>query len=287
VSSIALVQRLVAEQYPAFAALPLREVPSAGTDNALFRLGDEYCVRLPKTESAARLVNKETRWLPILRPQLPLRIPDCVATGRPDLDYPWQWSIWRWIEGEDALQSPPHDLQQAAIDLGGFVVQLQFLDCTNGPAAGTENFYRGIPLMQRDTLTRKAIAGVSDEFDAGKLLACWEHALAATTWEKPGVWVHGDLHAGNLLTRQGRIHAVLDFGGLGVGDPAVDLMPAWTLFAGPSREQFKATVGADDATWQRSRGWTLSVAVIALDYYRGRNQALATSSRLALQALLA
>jgi len=284
--SSALVSGLIGRQCPQWAGLPIKPVVSAGTDNALFQLGTDFCVRMPKAEWSTTLIRKEAEWLPKLHHQLPLAIPELAWLGAPDKTFPWPWAVYHWLAGNDAISHPPTDTVQAAIDLGAFVRALHDRDPEAGPRAGAINFYRGVPLSLRDTPTRQGIGRISDEFDTHALLGAWDTALAVPRWAARGVWVHGDLHAGNLLTHNGRLSAVLDFGGLGVGDPAVDLMPGWTLFSGDARERFRIAVGADDHTWGRARGWTLSVAVVALAHYRGSNEALAQASRRALESVL-
>ncbi len=284
--SPALVSGLIVRQCPRWAGLAISPVASAGTDNALFRLGTDYCVRLPKAEWSMALIRKEARWLPELHNRLPLAIPELAFLGASDETFPWPWAVYHWLHGDDAIVHPPTDPLQAARDLGVFVRALHDLDPEGGPGAGAINFYRGVPLKLRDQATRQGITRITDEFDGSVLLESWDSALAIPRWSAKGVWVHGDLHAGNLLTHEGRLRAVLDFGGLGVGDPAVDLMPGWTLFSGDAREQFRIAVAADDHTWGRARGWTLSVAVVALAHYRGSNDALAHASRQAIESVL-
>ena len=256
-----LVRRLLAAQFPQWADLPIEPVPSAGTDNALYRLGDDMAVRLPRIHRAAG-VDKEHEWLPKLARFLPLAIPVPLAKGNPDEGYPWQWSVYRWLEGENATIENIDDLRQAATDLAHFIVALQQIEPTGGPPAR-----RGVPLARRDQPTREAIAALRGTLDANILTAAWDDALAAPAWQGPPVWVHGDLLPGNLLVKQGRLSAVIDFAGLGVGDPACDLMIAWNLFTAEIRDMFRAALAVDDATWTRGRGWALSQALIFIPYY--------------------
>ena len=241
-----LVRRLLKGQFPQWADLPIKRVESAGTDNAIYRLGDDMAVRLPRIHWAIEQVDKEHRWLPRLAPLLPLAIPAPLAKGVPGEGYPWAWSVQRWLEGENATVEAAADLRQAATDVAQFIIALQRIDPTDGPPAG-----RGVPLMLRDAAMRAAIAEVRGLLDTDAVTAAWEAALEAPEWDRPPVWVHGDLLPGNLLVEQGRLSAVIDFGGLGVGDPACDLMIAWSLFSGESREVFRAALGVDDATWAR------------------------------------
>ncbi|RKN44907.1 aminoglycoside phosphotransferase family protein [Streptomyces hoynatensis] len=264
---VALVGDLVAAQFPQWAGLPLKPVPSAGTDNAIYRLGQDMAVRLPRIPGAAGQVDKEQTWLPRLAPGLPLQIPLPLGKGKPGGGYPWNWSVYRWLEGENATLDNVTGRQEVARDLAGFITALGRADASGGPAPGHHNFFRGVPLADRDANVRRALADLEGVIDTAAATAAWESALAAPAWSGPGVWVHGDLSAGNLLVREGRLSAVIDFGGLGVGDPACDLLIAWEYFTGDSRDAFRAALGADEATWARGRGWALSVALIALPYY--------------------
>jgi aminoglycoside phosphotransferase (APT) family kinase protein len=284
----ALVRRLLAAQFPHWAALPLQPVRSAGTDNALYRLGEERVVRLPRIHWAVEQVEKEQAWLPRLAPRLPLAIPVPLAKGAPGEGYPWDWSVYRWLEGENIAIERLADPRQAATDLAQFVAAMQRIETTDGPPPGPHNSFRGVPLAVRDAPTCAAIAslhGLLDDLDS--VTAAWEAALHAGAWSGAPVWIHGDLQAGNLLTAQGRLHAVIDFGCLGVGDPACDLMVAWNLLSAETRSVFRETLQADDATWARGRGWALSVALIALPYYQTTNPALVAISRRAIAEVLA
>lgn len=283
----ALVRRLLAAQVPRWADLPIAVVQSAGTDNALYRLGDDMVVRLPRIGWATAQVEKEQRWLPQLAPHLPLAIPVPLAKGAPGAGYPWHWSVYRWLEGENATDEHIADPRDLAGDLARFVCALRRIDASGGPHPEDHNSFRGEPLVKRDAATRAAIAALTDTFDSGALTAAWSAALAAPAWHGPPVWIHGDLQSGNLLAVRGRLHAVIDFGCLGVGDPACDLMVAWNLLSAESRAAFRAAVAVDDATWARGRGWALTIGLVAFPYYRDSNPVLAGISRRAIEAVLA
>ncbi len=281
-----LVRRLIAEQFPDWKALPLRPVESAGTDNTIYRLGDDMAVRLPRRPEAAEQALKEWRWLPALAPHLPLAVPVPLARGTPTQGYPYRWSVCRWLDGRNAVDGPVLDPSGAAIALAGFVTALQRVDAKDGPAPGAHNFFRGVPLESRDAQTRDAIGRLHGIVDTEAAARAWEAALRAPRWEGPPVWLHGDLHAANLLVERGRISAVIDFGGLGVGDPACDLMVGWSLLTAETRPVFRSALPADDATWARARGWALSVALIALPYYLHTNPVLVGLSRRAIAEVL-
>lgn len=287
-TDVSLVGRLLAAQFPQWAGLPLHPVPSGGTANAIYRLGDDLAVRLPRIHQAIGQAAKEQQWLPRLAPHLPLAIPVPLVMGAPGEGYPWRWSVYRWIEGENATIERLADPRQAATDLARFIAALHRIDPTGGPLAGPHNFDRGVPLALRDAPTRAAIAALHGLFpDTAAATAAWEAALQTPAWSGPPVWVHGDLQSGNLLAVQGRLSAVIDFGGLGVGDPACDLIVAWNLFPANVRDVFRSALPVDDATWARGRGWALSVGLIALPYYWATSPAMVRYARHTIAEVLA
>ncbi|MGC4869107.1 aminoglycoside phosphotransferase family protein [Micromonospora sp. DT53] len=261
---VALVRRLVAEQFPRWAELPVRPVDVDGWDNRTFHLGEEMSVRLPSGAGYALQVAKEQRWLPVLGPQLPVRVPAPLGHGRPGAGYPYPWSVYRWIDGRTASGERIGDLTRFATDLAAFLRALRGVDATDGPTAGPHSAWRGGPLSTYDAETRAAIETNRERVPVDVVTGIWQAALDAT-WTGPAVWFHGDVADGNLLVRDGRLAAVIDFGCSGVGDPACDSVIAWTLLRGPSRIAFRAALGLDDAAWARGRGWALWKALITLD----------------------
>ena len=264
---VRLVRRLVATQFPEWTRLPVEPVLPRGTDNALYRVGADLVARLPRTPRTVATLEKERQWLQRLAPFLPLAVPTPVADGEPGEGYPFVWSVYRWLDGANAVDEPLADLRLAARQLGDFLVALQRIDATGGPPPGAHNFGRGEPLERRDAAVRSSIAVLGADVDVAAVTAAWEAALEAPRWERPPVWVHGDLDARNVLVTAGRLSGVVDWGGLGVGDPASDVMVAWKLFSADAREVFRSALGVDDSTWERARGWALSQAVNALSYY--------------------
>ena len=273
-----------------WADLPVKPVASAGTDNALYRLGDDKVVRLPRIHWAVGQVEKEHKWLPKLAPHLPLAIPVPLARGGPGGSYPWDWSIYRWLDGENAALERMSDPCQVAQDLAGFIAAMQRIDATNGPTPSVHNSGRGVPLATRDEQTRIAIDALRDmidiDLDTDAITAAWETALRAPVWTGPPVWLHGDLQSGNLLALHGRLSAVIDFGCLGVGDPACDIMTAWIYLSAETRDLFRSLLQVDDATWARGRGWALSMGLIALPYYHETNPVLANIARRGIDEVL-
>ncbi len=259
----AVAARLVASQFPQWASLPVKPVKLNGWDNTTFRLGDEFSVRLPIHDAYVPQVEKEHRWLPILARHLPLPIPEPVAMGEPGDGFPRPWSIYRWIGGDTARVDRIASLTTFAADLAGFLTALYAIDASGGPPAGAHSFFRGGPLDSYDAQSREAIRLLERELDADAATEVWEAALSST-WDRPPVWVHGDVAASNLLLAEGTLRAVIDFGCAAVGDPACDLVMAWTFFAGESRDVFRDGLRLDDATWARGRGWALWKALITV-----------------------
>lgn len=283
----ALVRALLRAQFPPWAQLPLTPVQPWGTDNALFRLGEEMVVRLPRRPQGVAALTKECIWLPRLAPLLPLAIPIPLARGRPAAGYGLDWAIYHWLEGAPVMDAPLTDQHQAAVDLAAFLTALHRIDPTGGPRPRSASS-RGVPLARRAAATRAAIAALHHVLDVAAVTAAWKEALAAPIWGRPPVWIHGDLDARNLLVTDGRLSAVIDFGCVAVGDPACDVMVAWKLFAAQARATFRTALAVDEATWARSRGWALSQALLILSYYTlETNPTLVREARRWLAAVLA
>jgi aminoglycoside phosphotransferase (APT) family kinase protein len=259
----ALVSRLVADQFPQWADLPVRPVEHDGWDNATFRLGEDMAVRLPSAGQYALQVDKEHRWLPVLAGRLPLPIPEPLAKGAPAREFPRKWSVYRWLDGDHATAGRVTDPGRFAADLADFLAALYQIDPAGGPPPGEHNFFRGGPLTMNDSEARAALAALGAEIDTVRAAEVWETALGAS-WHGPPLWLHGDVSPENLLVRDGHLSAVIDFGCSAVGDPACDLDIAWTFMAGRSRRAFRNRLPADEATWARGRGWALWKAMMVL-----------------------
>lgn len=258
-----LARRLVDAQFPHWADLPIRPVAFGGWDNRTFRLGRHLTVRLPSGDGYALQVDKEQRWLPILAPQLSLPIPVPMGKGAPADGYPYPWSVYCWLDGDVAAEAPIESLTGFATTLADFLLALQRIDAAEGPGPGPHNFYRGGPLTTYAQETYDSIDTLGDEIPADAARRAFDAAMA-TSWDHDPVWVHGDVATGNLLLRGGRLAAMIDFGTSGVGDPACDVVIAWTLLTGSSRDTFRSTLGVDPGTWSRGRGWALWKALIEL-----------------------
>ncbi|MEZ5315622.1 MAG: aminoglycoside phosphotransferase family protein [Chlamydiales bacterium] len=277
-----LVQQLIQQQFPAWAGLELKIVFSTGTDHALYKLGNEMVIRLPKIGWAVENVDKEYLWLPKIAPFLPTSIPIPLARGEPTNDYPYPWSIYRWLEGSNpkvgALQNPT----VLAHQLAAFIQAMHGIVLSNGPHSN-----RGVPLIEKDLKTQQAIEKLEGMIDVPLVTQIWEKALKAPQWLKPPVWIHGDLSPGNLLQVNGDLSAVIDFGSLGIGDPASDLIIAWNLLPSYTRAIFRSALQVDDEMWIRGQGWALSNALIALPYYKDTNPTLANNARYVISEVIA
>jgi aminoglycoside phosphotransferase (APT) family kinase protein len=263
-----LARRLVAQRFPAWRDLDVRRVVPGGTDNAIYRLGDDLAIRLPRRPSAVGQVEVEARWLSRLAPTLPLATPEVVEVAAPSEAFPWPWAVVRWIDGEPATPDVLHNKVAVAHDLGAFVRALGQIDATGGPVPARANSGRGVALACRDESTRRNIALLDETDDPALLVEIWEASLAVPAWSGVPRWVHGDLLPVNLVARDGRIVGVIDWGCISTGDPATDMMAGWTMFDGAARQAFREASGCNDDTWARGRGWAVSWAAICLPYYR-------------------
>lgn len=250
-----LVRNLIAEQFPQWRDLPIRSVPRQGWDNRTFRLGDELTVRLPSASGYVAAVAKEDRWLRELAPKLPVPIPEPVAVGAPTEDYPFPWSIRRWLAGRPLNSDEPPDRSLLAEQLGGFLVALR-TTTIGGPLAGAHSAYRGCHPSAYADQVQRSLDRIGPSVDAAACWRIWDEAMA-TVWTERPVWFHGDCAAGNILIDNHGLAAMIDFGTSGVGDPACDLVIAWTYFSGPERQVLRKAVDLDDDCWRRARAWAL------------------------------
>jgi aminoglycoside phosphotransferase (APT) family kinase protein/RimJ/RimL family protein N-acetyltransferase len=276
----ALVRRLLLAPHPQWADLPIERVPSAGTDNAMYRLGDDLVVRLPRIDWAMENVAKEQRWLPVLAPHLPLAVPLPVAEGEPTEEFPYPWGVTQWLPGRMATPAELDDPVQAAKDLAAFVRALRAVDPTDGP-----RHRRGAPLRHADRTVRDGLGRLDGEVDVDALLHLWDEAVAAPEHDGPPTWFHGDLSYLNVLATDGRVSGIIDWGTCGVGDPAIDMIVAWSLLPPGARDVYRDELDVGDAEWARGKGWVVTGA-FGIAYYRYTNPVLVADKVQAITAML-
>lgn len=275
-----LVQNLIKQQFPQWDNLEIKPVEKSGHDNRIFHLGDEMMIRLPSGEAYAAQVEKEIKWLPKLQPFISLPISSPIVKGEPSADYPFTWSVNQYIMGEIATYKNIIDLKQFAVDLSNFLKELQCIDTTGAPVAGKHNFYRGADLEVYNEETQVALTKLKDVLPINELSAIWEQGMSSK-WIKEAVWLHGDMAPGNLLVSDGKLCGVIDFGIMGIGDPACDYAMAWTFFDEESRKEFLKNLDSD--TIYRARGWALWKALIT---YNDVNVEVRNNARLTIQSIL-
>ena len=277
--SAGLAAGLIAEQFPPWAGLPIRPVTSAGTECVLYRLGDDLVIRLPRRpgESLDQLLTQGV--LPRLAPFLPVAVPTLIAEGRPAAEYPASWGVLRWLDGDTPVEGHLTAPAPLAADLAGFLralwnVDLSEVGLADGPAA-----HRGGPLTDEHEFTLGAIEQLRGLIDTDAARSIWDHAIQLPAWDGPATWIHADMMPGNIVTRNGRLSAVIDFAAAGIGDPSLDLIVAWMLLPDHVRPAFRKATGVDDATWLRGRARALSMALGHLHYYRDTNPVMADNAR--------
>ena len=256
--TIDLAINLIKKQFPNYFTLPIMPVDKQGHDNRTFRLGDKMLIRMPSAVGYASKVKIEQEWLPKLAPFISLGIPTPLHRGKPSADYPYHWSIYKWIDGVSLdFIAPKHlDLEKIAQDLAYFIKELFEIDTVNAPEAGKHNFYRGCHPRIYDQATRNYIEKLKSIIDSKKALEIWEVALNSR-WDKKPVWIHGDLSIANILLKSNKIKAIIDFGGMAIGDPACDLVLYWNFFNGKSQDIFRSEINLNQNTWDRAKGWAL------------------------------
>jgi aminoglycoside phosphotransferase (APT) family kinase protein len=285
--SAGLVQELLATQHPDLARLPI-EVMAHGWDNVMFRVGGDLVARMPRRALGARLLVHEQQWLPALAPRLPLPVPAPVRTGQPGAGYPWPWSIVPFLPGQVAARNPPENPRDAASSLGRFLAALHTPAAPDAPV----NPSRGIPLADRSATLTENLSTLGGRVDRKAVLRAWHAAVAAPAWDGAPMWLHGDLHPGNILVHQGHLSGVIDFGDITSGDPATDLSAAWMLLPADCHVAFWSAYRgagqrpAGDDTWARARGWALALALVFLAHSADNPQLAAIGQR-TLNAVLA
>ena len=263
-----LARRLVREQFPRWRDLPVRPVDADGWDNRTFRLGEELSIRLPSGPGYAPQVRKEIADLPRIAAGVSLPVPEIVGIGAPDTGYPFEWTVRRWIDGIPLAEASGVDSRRLALDVAAFLRELAAVDPSGGPAPGPHSAGRGGPVAQWDREVVDALnrlEGRADgPVDAPAARRVWNAALGADD-SGPTRWFHGDVAVRNLLTTDGRLSAVIDFGCAGVGDTACDLVFGWNVLEHDARDAFRRALDVDDAAWARGAGWALWKALITVD----------------------
>ncbi|MGN6669939.1 MAG: aminoglycoside phosphotransferase family protein [Candidatus Nucleicultricaceae bacterium] len=282
-----LARSLIKEQFPEYAHLNVTSVEKQGHDNRTYRLGDDMLIRLPTAESYALKVPKEQALLPQLAPHLTVRIPAPLKMGVASSTYPYPFSIYTWLQGTslNLLTLDEAPLKTLALDLATFLKELQSIRDVEGPRPGQHNWWRGDHVSVYDKDARTQIAKLSGLIDSPKALTLWDDA-SKTRWNKTPVWIHGDFAVGNILLHENKLSAVIDFGGMGVGDPASDLVLAWTFLKGEARQIFIKTMDLDDDTWLRAQAWALWKATFELCQIADPTDPLASAHKKIIEDLL-
>lgn len=286
--TIDLVRKLILEQFPEYSSLPITSVEKQGHDNRTYRLGEGLLIRMPTAESYALKVPKEQELLPKIAPHLSVNISMPIKMGDPSEDYPYQFSIYKWLDGKSAnfLHINDQVLEYIALELANFLKELHSINNIEGPGPGQHNWWRGGCVDVYDKGARAQITNLADMLDTNKAMDLWVKACS-TKWSNPPVWIHGDFASGNMLIKDNKLSGIIDFGGMGVGDPACDLVIAWTFLKGKSREIFKEAMKLDDDTWMRARGWALWKATFELCNIMDKNSLDATKQIKIIEDVLA
>lgn len=278
---INIAKQLIIEQFPQWQDLSINSIKAWGSDNVIYRLGQDMCIRLPRMSDDAKGIDKDARYLHLFASLLPLKIPEFIAMGSPNKDYPSKWGVYRWLKGKSADYEPLTNLNEAAITLAEFIVALQKIDIKEAPISS-----RDTSLLNRDQKTRAAIKALKETIDTAKVNNIWDQSLELPIYDKTPVWLHSDLHYGNLLIENGKLTAVIDFGMMGIGDPAADYIAAWSLFDFKSRLKFKEKLQIDEITFARARALALSIAVTIIPYYKDTNPSLTKVAKRIIKEIL-
>jgi aminoglycoside phosphotransferase (APT) family kinase protein len=276
-----IVQQLLATQFPQFADAPLQLLNAGGTENVLYRLGDDHLLRFPRIDWAVTPLKKDHTWLSYIAPHLPLAVPTQLALGQPSSSYPFVWGLYHWLAGEDVFMAAPLDMPTLTQNIVGFIQALQRI-----PVPADAPPTRAKPLIGNDIGVQHNLGLLPERFKPDVLRQLWENAVVLPVWDGTPVWSHGDLHAANLLTNHGKLSAVIDFGALGVGDPMFDHCAAWWLLDAPARAEFRRLLAIDEHSWQRALGQVICGAAMAYPYYKDTNPVLTGIAKRAIRQVL-
>lgn len=256
--TLELAKRLIVSQFPEYADLNLIEVEQQGHDNKTYRIGNNMLIRMPTAESYALKVPIEQELLPKLAKHLSIAIPAPIKMGKSSEDYPYPFSIYKWVDGRSAnhIAFDEQLLENIGYQLAKFLKELHAITDVEGPAPGQHNWWRGCHISVYDEAAREQITNLGDFIDADSALELWKKACV-TKWNKPPIWIHGDFAVGNIIIKSNKLSGIIDFGGTAIGDPACDLVIAWTFLNGKARDIFISTMDLDESTWLRARGWAL------------------------------
>lgn len=285
--TLELAKNLIKQQFPEFIKLPLQSVEIQGHDNRTFRLGEDKLIRLPSAKPYSLQVKKEQTWLPFFASNLSISIPKPIALGQPSNIYPWDWSIYNWLDGVSAntLALSDDTLNHIARDLAQFLKEMHKIDITGAPTPGLHNYWRGDHISIYDEQARTKITELHDIIDTQAALYLWETAINSK-WDQPPVWIHGDFATGNILIKDSRVRSIIDFGCIGIGDPACDLVIAWTLLKNQSRKIFKEEINLAPNTWLRARGWALWKATFELCRIKDKSSQTALTQKNIIQDII-
>ena len=283
-----VVRSLLKSQVPRLAGLPLAPLSNTGTDNALYRLGSSFVVRLPRILGAERGLRAEFEWLPRLQRRLSVAVPELVHVGEPAEVYPYPWAVLAWLDGTDAWAARYHEGwfgTEFGYDLANTVLELRRVPIENAPRR--EPGMRGGPLSGLDDRVRWWLNQADGLIDVPAVTRIWDQCLESADHDVEPTLLHGDLLPGNLLLDRGRLSAVIDWGGIGAGDPAQDLSPAWSVLDPSGVTAFRDLLEVDRQTWMRARGFVLEQSIGEIIYYTPRQHPLADVMRRALGRILA
>lgn len=278
--NINLARTIITEQFPQFSNLQITDVAKQGHDNRTYRLGPDMLIRIPTAQSYALKVPKEHELLPQLAKHLSISIPTPIAMGKPSTYYPYPFSIYKWLPGKsiNLLTLNEQEKEFLALDLAKFLKELQAISDILGPKPGQHNWWRGDHISVYDQGAREQIAQLANIINSAAAIDLWDQALC-TKWSNTPVWIHGDFAIGNILMLNGKLSSIIDFGGCAIGDPACDIVIAWTYLSGKARDIFLQEMALDADTLLRARAWALWKATFELCQIKDKNNPQALNQR--------